>query len=248
MRDDITSRDLKRGCAIYHLFEAKWAMKTIEECCLKVSLPKNVNDPFEMLPFCDIDRSSVGSRQEAEAEECKWQKKVSERYGFVSFTVDPTVSAMWSHYADRHTGMALGFTQTICPPDRSIIPVDYSDMRFRPDYGNDPAMKERRQKVKEAEVYVARKCKSWSYERECRILVDLEKDCKVDANHYFLPFKSSTLAFVYIGWKSTISTQDVQHLLNKVGARNVVIRQACPNKGTFSLTMCPQRGSRRVPS
>nr|WP_246297259.1 DUF2971 domain-containing protein [Tardiphaga robiniae] len=93
------------------------------------------------------------------------KNKFNEEKGLICFSEDWTDPVLWSHYAAKHTGIALGFDI-----DESLISkVDYSEKR----------LKQKLPKGSKAltpdlvKLLVETKFDSWKYEREWRMLSDL---------------------------------------------------------------------------
>ena len=96
--------------------------------------------------------------------ERKLQSRIYRRLGIYSLSEDPCNILLWSHYANSHMGLCLGFSGR-CPFFASAITVAYQDEYAQIDpltgFGED------------AHILLTRKSTAWEYERERRI-VDLE--------------------------------------------------------------------------
>jgi hypothetical protein len=87
---------------LYHYLEAKWALDDIRRRRLKLSKIDDMNDPFEW----KCVRSDHGRSQWA-LEHTRLES--FESYGVSCFSESWNSILMWSHYADRHKGICLGF-------------------------------------------------------------------------------------------------------------------------------------------
>lgn len=138
---------------VYHLCEAVHAVGNIQKGRLKVATFADANDPFELSVFYSRDR-------ELRRRLKKFTDDVKKRFGIVCFSEDWLDPTLWSHYGDRHKGIALGFDVS----EHVLLSVQYEDERF-------PAPAE----PVDRDVYqfLGVKYASWAYERERRIIVEL---------------------------------------------------------------------------
>ena len=90
---------------------------------------------------------------------------------------------LWSHYASKHRGIALGFDLK----DEVAIPIEYSASRLPVIYNNgDPS-----QGLSEqfAGNLVHTKYEHWRYEDEVRMVMTLDETTE-EGGSYFYPFSS----------------------------------------------------------
>ena len=115
--------------------------------------------------------------------------------------------ALWSHYADRHRGIALGFVL----PDQKAFDVEYSNSRLvaqfnndDPSQGLDPAFEQK---------LLLTKSEHWRYEDEVRMIVNLE-ECVHEDGSYFLGFSADLeLRQVVLGPLCPMPKEAVQSLV-----------------------------------
>lgn len=84
--------------------------------------------------------------------------KYASQYGLLCFSSKWTNPVMWSHYAENHKGMALGFDV----PDNDLVKIEYSSSRLKilnNDYNFDKILK--------------LKFNHWRYENEFRVKINL---------------------------------------------------------------------------
>lgn len=120
----------------------------------------------------------------------------------------------WSHYAEKHRGVCLGFDV----PDGLLTPVKYAK---NPPQLNWNAI-EAGSEAGEAEMirWASTKFEHWAYEDERRLFLALEE--ADDDALYFADFTSDLLfRELLVGPESTISHADVRHALN--GLKNVEV-------------------------
>ena len=141
-------------CRVYHLCAAHHAIENLQKSRLKVATFADANDPFELSVFYSRD-------DEQELRLKDFTKRVENRFGIVCFSDDWCDPTLWSHYGDKHRGIALGFDvakdallKVQYQSDRTAFPLDVTDHSV-------------------AEKFLGTKYASWAYERERRIMVEL---------------------------------------------------------------------------
>jgi hypothetical protein len=138
---------------VYHLCEAIYAIENIQKSRLKVATFSDANDPFELSVFY--------SRDPAQRLRLKqFTDDVAKRFGIVCFSEDWLDPTLWSHYGDKHRGIALGFDVS----EHVLLPVRYQSQRMtfpQAPIGNN------------VDQFLGTKYASWAYERERRIVVEL---------------------------------------------------------------------------
>lgn len=99
---------------VYKFLSEQWAIDNLVKERIKASTLSDMNDPFECLCIDFGDRDARRS----------WKKNLVKNYGLFGFFCmssawdDPVI---WSHYADSHRGIALGFRV----PKNAYESVDY---------------------------------------------------------------------------------------------------------------------------
>lgn len=137
----------------YHFTSLEAAKSILSERRLRLSLYENVNDPYELL---GIDLSD----DEFRVRYLNWAAEMSRDYAIISFGEEWFEPIMWSHYADRHRGVCIGFDLN----DDKVARVTYIDQRM--EYVRErlegPHAERRMLEL------LASKHRAWSYEREVR--------------------------------------------------------------------------------
>jgi hypothetical protein len=141
----------------YHFLRQEYAISNLALRRMKVSRLNGLNDPFEFFAadLSDRDLRARIPRQKAQ---------ISDARGLLCFSSDWCNPVQWSHYADKHRGLCLGFDvpDENCQPIRYIdkrVDVDEDDERLREDLG---------------EALLHTKYKDWHYEQEVRLVVPLD--------------------------------------------------------------------------
>lgn len=185
---------------VYKFYSRKWGFEALEKRRLKVSTIEDLNDPFEF----QNNTSENGSLRRA------WHSAIAdvfERNGLISFSREWKNPVLWSHYADSHRGIALGFDVVVS----HLAAVEYTSTRR--ELGNIENLS-RDQKVELIKRATRTKFSHWSYEDEERIFVRLDK---IDPNKkmYFYAFSSEmTLREVILGPRFMGSSEEIRKLLN----------------------------------
>lgn len=127
---------------------------------------------------------------------------------------------MWSHYANNHYGVCLGFENLINGGDIFVFHVQYVE-NLRPD--NYWSMHDRL-----FPLWPCTKSKDWAYEEEVRAI-----NVK---NHGFINFPIESLTKIFYGLRTT--AEDIRHIENiiQVNGYKVERYKMEQRSPTFSLT------------
>jgi hypothetical protein len=104
---------------VFHFLNSEHGLDDIRRRRLKISLFSDLNDPFELL---SIELSDKHRRQSFQA----MKEQMSRTGEILCFSKRWSNAVQWSHYADRHRGICLGFEI----PDALILPVSYAAKRW----------------------------------------------------------------------------------------------------------------------
>jgi hypothetical protein len=145
---------------VYFFVKAKWAVNDIRERRLKVCRFFDLNDPFEL--FAGEQRDKAFRKRMR-----GWAEEINEQDGLLCFGSSWTNPLMWSHYADRHKGICLGFDV-----DDSIVErIDYRPQRLRLDEWKTVALTQPPKTLRQA--LLTTKFARWKYEEERRVISPL---------------------------------------------------------------------------
>jgi len=161
----------------YHFLSSRDAIQDLERKMIKVSTPKTFNDPFELMPYL---RYSTGKKIKRYKD---FRKIFFDDYGLLCFSKTWKEPLLWSHYADRHKGIAIGF---------QISGYKILHVKYRRDPKRRQIELTNNSKTNEESFRELAKIKyiKWEYEAESRVLLKL-KDCtKIDGD-YFAQFGSN---------------------------------------------------------
>jgi hypothetical protein len=151
---------------VYHFLPAKWALDDIAKRRIKISEIDQLNDPFEL--WC-VDQKDQRLREVLRG----FKKETGEKFGLICFTRRWHNPLLWSHYADKHRGICLGFDVD----DRGLKPVSY--VKERPTLQIPPTLESMN------EILFA-KYRDWKYEEECRNWFKFDNR---EDGHYFFYFE-----------------------------------------------------------
>lgn len=197
---------------IYHFLPPSYGLENLKNRRLKIATIPDLNDPFELL-CADL------SDEDLRIGIHNWKRKMGIRYGMLCFSKSWRNPVQWSHYADRHRGLALGFE---VPPFHAMD-VTYKGRRSKEEVrellSDQSADKDREMMHR----FLSTKYAHWSYEKECRIFTDLdEKD--ESTGLYFQNFSESLkLSEVIVGAESDITRDQIREALGDL-APVVVVR------------------------
>jgi hypothetical protein len=176
---------------LYHFINERYGLECIEKQRLKASSLDNLNDPFELFA---IDLSSSSEFRDALK---AYKLYLADKYCLLCFSKTWRSPVLWSHYADRHKGMALVFDVE----DAQVDHVKYRKERI---------------KINEARVdnedttkrLLTTKYVEWSYEQEARVFKPVA-DVIQEGSLLFAPFGSGlALKSVILG--PLAETEDCQ--------------------------------------
>lgn len=189
----------RQNMRVYHFLNKQYGLKDLRERRLKVAQLEEINDPFEVLPACaDAD---VRSRFRA------FRRDVSKTVGVMCYSKSWTDPVQWSHYADRHHGLCLGFDI----PDEVLFEVRYRRQRLKADFPALTGTKEESQA--ELKRWFTTKFVHWKYEQEVRAFLILT-NMVPEEGLYYVDFDEATqLREVIVGDSSDLTRADINEAL-----------------------------------
>jgi hypothetical protein len=159
----------------YHLMTAEHAMSSIMLRRLKVARFSDVNDPFELFGLNCFGPNGP-ERRRALGE---FKQSQNNTTGLLCFSAKWKSPVLWSHYADGHKGICLGFDLN----EADVRQVTYNAEKLNLNADQDPLKlpKEVRERL------FITKFEHWRYEEELRIFVPLSETTREGALHFY-PF------------------------------------------------------------
>jgi len=159
---------------LYHFTSAKWALDTIRRQRIKVSRFNDLNDPFELYGAALPNKLMRVKFRD-------WKNHLSDRYGLICFSKSWHNPLLWSHYADRHRGVALVFDV----PDDKCSEVSYHPERLVIDF--ETKLSTTGLDEKDVNALLTTKFEHWKYEEEVRLFADVD-NCIVENDLWFAEF------------------------------------------------------------
>lgn len=213
---------------LYHFLNEKYGLEGIRNRRLKIARIDELNDPFE---FSGVDLEDKKLRDAFQ----KMKRQISQQRGLLCFSTKWSNPVMWSHYADKHKGLCLGFDVS----DVSVGPVTYSGKRLAID------LEKLKTPRKLSAAYVTRimftKYRHWKYENEYRGLVTLD-EMDSTTGLYFAHFSERLiLKRVIVGAESTISRGSLSKAL---GEELQYVEQIKARLAFKSFSVVPQRNQK----
>lgn len=206
---------------LYYMTATTWAELILREHRIKLSRFSEANDPFELSL---VDYRDPAARRYIDLIYDHFEKTV----GFICFGASWESPVMWAHYAEKHTGVALGFDV----PSELSVEINYTDSKIQVPFG--PHLPKHGLSEQLLTQVRTTKATDWKYEREYRVESELMlKDSKTDL--YYVEFGPQLrLREVVIGHRCTWTTTVVRDLIGKVD-HPVRICKARPAYGRFAM-------------
>ena len=205
-----------RPPVLYKLRDARFGQRAIKERRLKVARLLDLNDPFDLLS------PRLGPEGNALLQVAK--RQWHDEFAIICMSANWQNPVVWSHYADAHKGIALGFWT-----DPSIfLPVQYKTERPVPQGWP------RRFTEADLEEIISTKFCDWSYESEYRGTFEFDAHTVGDGEPHFEPFSPQMkLVEVIIGCASDVTADAVREKLGDL--RHVKVFKARAHESEFSL-------------
>ncbi|MFN1584637.1 DUF2971 domain-containing protein [Vibrio rotiferianus] len=201
---------------VYHFLAKEFALQNLQKSRLKIATLDNLNDPFEFFP-----NVQGASNEDLEA----FRHHFDGILGFLCFSKRLGNPVQWAHYADNHRGMCFEFDI----PKELLQKVKYVDS---PVYisRNSSRWKELIPNV------TLCKYKSWRYEREYRMPLNLKSaEVKKDDGYLFLPFSNELkLVKAYSGLRCELTPEEIE-VFSKYGVNVTKMTQK-----SKSYTLAPE--------
>ena len=186
---------------VYHFLSKSYGLQAIENRKIKISRLVALNDPFEF--FC-LNTDNYVVRKTLQER----RNRASRSFGILCFSGNRDSPVQWTHYADSHRGLCLGFDI----PESKLIEVEYVEERASESEFNEALSYRQFEFLRRM---VSRKYIHWEYEQERRMLVRISAAQEADS----LVFESFSgtlrLKEVLIGHRCSLSKKKLTKLLGK---------------------------------
>lgn len=193
---------------VYHFLSSQYALDDLRKRRLKIARFDDMNDPFELLALELGDKKLRRPYREFIGE-------MARNYGALCFSRRWHNPVLWSHYADKHRGICLGFKI----PSNCLLKVKYAANRLSRKISSQ--LKAGSLGYDDMKEILATKFKSWEYEEESRVFLRLED--KDSSGLFFKDFDDSlTLTQVIVGARCDVTKSQVQAELGATTAVRVI--------------------------
>jgi Protein of unknown function (DUF2971) len=209
-----------RTVRAYHLLSSHYALDNLRHRRLKIAQLNDLNDPFDLWALAQPDRKLRMALR-------LYRREVSLRFGMVCFSLSWQNPLLWSHYGDRHRGMALGF---------DLNPAKCRKVRY---------VKTRPQ-LRTVDLAVANKLLftkyiDWKYEQEVRMFTNLS-DIDPDTKLYFADFgEDCALREVIVGPLGGVTNHNLREVLGDFNPDGIKLTKARLAFNSFRV-VTDQRG------
>jgi Protein of unknown function (DUF2971) len=188
---------------VYHFLNKKFGLLAVQKRRLKISRFNSLNDPFEMA-------APAGATQDERNAYGKALATFDNDHGLLCFSKSWHNPLLWSHYADRHKGICLGFDIS----DQIGRKVKYTSKRVQCDWNRFGKDKQYGSSIM-LEVY-STKYTHWKYENEVRYMMDLDNDCE-QKSMYFMDYTNEiVLKEVILGANCSASRDQLSKALGRL--------------------------------
>ena len=195
---------------VFHFVNEKFGLEDLRSRHLKIATLQELNDPFELF---GINQSNETVRRAFQS----MKKQLSQNRGLLCFSRNWHNPVQWSHYADCHRGVCLGFDV----PDEKLGRVSYSRKRLVAEI--DKLMLPHQVDAETAIKFLFTKYAHWKYEDEVRCFVTLDE--REPNGLYFAEFSEQlNLMQVIVGAESSISRETLRQALGNLASNVSVIK------------------------
>jgi hypothetical protein len=199
----------------------KWALENIRKRRLKLSRINDLNDPFELLGMnMEDSRNRVAFQANKD-----W---LAERNGILCFSSDWSNPVMWSHYADRHKGICLGFEVS----EKHLHEVKYAVER--PSINVKDLVERGKRDPSLVMPLTSTKFEHWKYEKEFRAYLQLQDEPDSNGLYYAEFSNDLKLAQVIAGACSNVTRAEVADALGAL-SHEVEVFKARPAFKAFKV-------------
>jgi len=186
---------------LYYLCPQQFGVSNLALRRLKIARFGDLNDPFELLA---IDIADKGHRRVFRAV----KDELNKNKGLICLARSWRNPLMWGHYAERHTGMALGFDVN----ENFVKPVVYAKKLHKIAF--DQAEKKPNLTFEVMERLLRTKFYDWKYEDELRAFVQLDH-ATAEAGMYFFDFgEHLILREVILGARCSLPIERVRRIVS----------------------------------
>jgi hypothetical protein len=202
---------------LYHFLSTERGLDDLTRRRLKTARLDDLNDPFELAA---LELSDPTIRKAYRL----FMKDMAEQLGVLCFSKGWHNPVLWSHYAERHKGMCLGFDI----PDRLCLAMKYTGRRLANKIRAELDLGGLDQT--DMQEILTTKFEHWRYEDEVRLVLELkEEERDKPSGLYFKEFSDKlVLREVILGPRCAVTKTQITKLLgsHSEGVRVIKARLA----------------------
>lgn len=184
----------------YHFLSSKYGLEAIRDQRIKVSKLDDLNDPFE---FHSVQLGDKEVRERFNV----FKKFIAEKFRIICLCRTRTNPLVWSHYADRHKGVALEFEV----PEEFAIKIRYQATRL------EVARESLEQKAGALEdlgrKFLITKYSGWKYEEETRVFLSPKETISNENLEFYNFDEGFQLKGILLGPFCELSCLDIKTIL-----------------------------------
>lgn len=223
--DAFCGREPPSWMRLYYFTPLTYARLALQNRRIKIARVLELNDPYELLG-ADLTDDELRVGYEA------MRNNLADTRGLICFSRQWSVPIMWSHYADRHRGVCLGFDVS----DSHTISIQYAEQRVS--FTKD--MLGQHDAEKHMMRFLGTKHSAWTYEDEVRVICNLDE---VDDGLYFHAFDDDiALREVLMGVQCTEC--EVREFIDLVGSVDpaIAVCETRLSNSAFELVLAVEPG------
>ncbi len=218
----------------FHFLSTNHALDVLKNQRVKVSRFDDLNDPFELYAAELSDKRHRAAFR-------RFKKEMAQRFGLLCFSRSWESPLLWSHYGDRHRGVALEFEIE----DDRVNEVSYQPNRLLLDI--EKKLSVGRLDQTDVDRILRTKFKQWEYEDEVRVFVDLNDPPDENGLHFCALGDGMSLVGLVQGPLCELKEREIASALPK--GRSVILTKARLAFRRFAVVpnqAVPQRSIRGV--
>ncbi len=197
---------------VYHFTSACHGIGSVKDRRLKIARFSDTNDPFELM--------GLVLREETVRQAVKdFKKERNNDTGMLCFSTNWTNPLLWSHYAEKHAGVCLGFDLK----EEIVRPVCYEENRLLTKAGEKKNAFVIDQDLEDRLLLT--KSHHWKDEHERRIFIPLSNDLPKKGELYFKLFdRNMSLKEVILGPRCGLKLEKIREVTLATNPCAIVFR------------------------
>ncbi len=185
---------------LYHFVNRKYGLANLAKRQLKIARWNDLNDPFELA-------GAIFADKDLRKEMRRIKDEIHAAMGMLCFSKNWKNPVQWSHYADNHRGICLGFDIH----DNLLQEVDYVTERVECTLADIQKSSDKETHKNLIHVMMTTKYVDWRYEQEVRVFSMLKNE---NDGLFFQNFDQDlVLREIIVGARSDVSRADIAQAL-----------------------------------